>query len=186
MTASYPPDRGGVPRRERTNDVVIWLLLYVLSILGANWALLTFGLVNVAPGLLAPAGVYFAGITFSLRDAVRERLGYWRALAAVAVGALLSAFLSPQLALASGIAFGLSEGLDALVYEPLRKRGWLAAVAASNVVGFAVDSAVFLLLAFGSLEFLAGQLVGKGWMTLAAIAALWAWRRNRRPQWVYV
>jgi uncharacterized PurR-regulated membrane protein YhhQ (DUF165 family) len=170
--------------RERTRNDVIWLAGYVLSIVGANWLLVTFGVVPIGLGLAAPAGVFAAGLTFSLRDAVRERLGYWWALAAVALGALLSAFLSPQLALASGIAFGLSEGLDALVYEPLRKRGWLRAVAASNVVGFTVDSAVFLLLAFGSLEFLAGQVWGKALMTLAAIGVLGAWRQWRRGVYV--
>ena len=35
---------------------------YVATIFGANWALSTFGLVPVGFGLLAPAGVYFAGL----------------------------------------------------------------------------------------------------------------------------
>jgi hypothetical protein len=53
-------------------------------------------------------------------------------------------------------------------------------VAASNTVGLVVDSALFLLLAFGSLEFLAGQVVGKLWMTGLTVALLWLWRRMRR------
>jgi queuosine precursor transporter len=38
---------------------------------------------------------------------------------------------------------------------------------------------VFLSLAFGSLEYLVGQVLGKSWMTLAAavIAHLLGWRR---------
>lgn len=161
---------------------LLFLLAYVLTIFGANWAIVTFGLVPVGLGLMAPAGVYFAGLTFTLRDLVRERLGYWWALGAIAAGALLSAFVSPQFALASGLAFGLSEGLDAIVYEPLRRRTWIGAVAASNVAGFVADSVLFLLLAFGSLDFLAGQLVGKAWMTLLAVAVLWAIRQRRRAQ----
>ena len=39
----------------------------------------------------------------------------------------------------------------------------------------------FLTLAFGSLEFLAGQVVGKLWMTVLAVALLWAWRRRLAP-----
>jgi hypothetical protein len=35
-----------------------------------------------------------------------------------------------------------------------------------------------LWLAFGSLEFLPGQIVGKLWMTLLAVAALWELRRR--------
>jgi hypothetical protein len=60
--------------------------------------------------------------------------------------------------------------------RPLRRRGWLRAVAASNAAGLAVDSALFLWLAFGSLDFLAGQVLGKAWMTALAVALLWAIR----------
>ena len=42
-----------------------------------------------------------------------------------------------------------------------------------------VDSALFLWLAFGSLEFLQGQIVGKLWMTALAVAIIFAWRRTR-------
>jgi hypothetical protein len=45
----------------------------------------------------------------------------------------------------------------------------VAAVAASSVVGLIVDSIVFLWLAFGSLEFLPGQIVGKLWMVVLAV-----------------
>ncbi|GIW09764.1 MAG: hypothetical protein KatS3mg061_0821 [Dehalococcoidia bacterium] len=55
----------------------------------------------------------------------------------------------------------------------------MAAVFCSNVAGLVADSAIFLALAFGSLEFLAGQVVGKGWMTLLAVALLWSLRRGR-------
>jgi hypothetical protein len=45
----------------------------------------------------------------------------------------------------------------------------MAAVVASSVVGLVVDSLVFLALAFGSLEFIGGQIVGKLWAVLIAI-----------------
>ena len=99
-------------------------------------------------------------------------------MAAVIVGAALSAILSPALALASGTAFLLSEGLDLAVYTPLQRRNLVAAVAASNVVGFIVDSAVFLFLAFGSLAFIEGQLLGKAYMTLLALPGVWYLRRR--------
>jgi uncharacterized PurR-regulated membrane protein YhhQ (DUF165 family) len=44
------------------------------------------------------------------------------------------------------------------------------------VVGAAIDSAVFLWLAFGSLDFIAGQIVGKLWMTVVAAIILMAIR----------
>lgn len=155
------------------------LAAWIATIFCANWALTVFGFVPVGFGLVAPAGVYFAGLAFSLRDAVREKLGLRWAFAAIGAGALLSALVSPQYALASGVAFGLSELADALVYEPLRRRSWAWAVGASNVAGFCADSALFLLLAFGSLDFLAGQLLGKAWMTALAVAVVWVWRETR-------
>jgi len=45
-------------------------------------------------------------------------------------------------------------------------------------VGLVVDSVVFLWLAFGSLDFLLGQIVGKAWMVLLSIPFV-AWLRRR-------
>lgn len=156
---------------------MIFFIAYILTIFAANWAIGAFGVVPVGFGLFAPAGVYFAGLAFTLRDLIQERLGRRAVLIAIVVGALLSAVVSPQFALASGTAFLVSEFADFAVYTPLRQRGWLPAVVVSNVVGLVVDSALFLAMAFGSLEFLAGQIVGKFYMTMLAVALLWAGRR---------
>lgn len=158
---------------------LITLAAYIATIFAANLAITSVGIVPVGFGLLAPAGVYFAGLAFSLRDALQETLGRRWVIAAIVIGALVSASLSAQLALASGLAFLISELADFMVYSPLRERGWLGAVVASNLVGVIVDSALFLWLAFGSLEFLAGQIVGKLWMTALAVAVIYAWRRTR-------
>ena len=158
----------------------LWVAAYIGTIVAANWAITEFGLVPVGFGLVAPAGVYFAGLAFTFRDLVHETAGRVWSLIAIVVGALLSLILAdPIFAVASGIAFFVSESADLLVYSRLRSTGWMPAVLASNVVGFATDSVLFLLLAFGSLEFLAGQLVGKAWMTALAIGILWLWRRGR-------
>jgi queuosine precursor transporter len=161
---------------------MIPLIGYILVIVLANWAIQAFGLVPVGFGLLAPAGVYFAGLAFTLRDLVQEQLGRRWTVGAILAGAAISAALSPQLAIASGIAFLVSELADFAVYTPLRQRHWLLAVALSNTVGLVADSVLFLWLAFGSLEFLAGQVVGKGWMTLLAVALLWTVRRRLAPR----
>ena len=158
---------------------IVALIGYIATIFAANWAIVTFGLVPVGFGLLAPAGVYFAGLAFTLRDATQEYLGKRFAVLAVVAGASLSALVSPQFALASGAAFLLSELADFAVYTPLRARSWLAAVLASNVVGLVIDSALFLWLAFGSLDFLIGQVVGKAWITLLAVALISAYRFTR-------
>lgn len=160
------------------------LIGYIATIVAANWAIQTFGLVPVGFGLVAPAGVYFAGLAFTFRDLTQDQLGRRWTIGAILIGAVLSWFISPQFALASGLAFLVSELADFAVYTPLRERHWLGAVALSNTVGLVIDSALFLVLAFGSLDFLAGQIVGKAWMTALAVLILWGWRdlSQRRSQ----
>ena len=160
---------------------VVPLVGYIATIILANWAIQAFGVVPVGFGLLAPAGVYFAGLAFTLRDLVQEELGRLWTVAAIVLGAAVSALISPQFAIASGVAFLVSELADFAVYTPLRRRHWLAAVALSNTVGLVADSVLFLSLAFGSLDFLAGQVVGPAWMTILAVALLWTVRRRLAP-----
>jgi uncharacterized PurR-regulated membrane protein YhhQ (DUF165 family) len=158
---------------------VVFLIGYIATIFAANWAISTFGLVPVGFGLMAPAGVYFVGLAFTLRDLAQEHTGKRAVVVAVIVGAALSALVSPQFAVASGVAFLLSELADFAVYTPLRSRSWVGAVALSNTVGLLIDSALFLWLAFGSLAFIAGQIVGKAEMTVLAIVVLALIRSKR-------
>lgn len=153
---------------------------YLATVFGSNWAIHRYGLVPVGFGLRAPAGVYFAGLAFTLRDLTQRALGRSAVVAAIVAGAGLSVLVAPRYAVASGAAFLLSELCDFAIYTPLEQRGWMRAVAASNAVGLVVDSIVFLWLAFGSLAFLSGQVVGKTWMTLLAIAVLLPLRSRER------
>jgi hypothetical protein len=138
---------------------------YVLTIFAANWLIQHVGPVGVGFGLMAPAGVYAAGLAFTLRDVVQVTLGRLATVLAILIGAALSYLVSPAFAVASATAFLFSELADFAVYTPLERRSWLGAVTLSNTVGLLVDSVLFLWLAFGSLAFLPGQLVGKAWMT---------------------
>lgn len=155
---------------------MVWVILYAATIFAANWAIATFGLVPAGFGLMAPAGVYFAGLTLTFRDLTQERLGRKAVVVAILFGAALSALVSSRFALASGVAFLFSELADFGVYTPLRKRFWLWAMVPSNLVGAVLDSLIFLALAFGSLEFLVGQVLGKTWVTLLAVPFFWALR----------
>jgi len=165
-------------------------VLFVLTVYAANLAVTHWGVVSVGFGLVAPAGVYFVGLAFTLRDIVHRSLGRWVVIGAILLGALLSYLIEANaqlggpvsLALASAIAFLVSETSDLAVYEPLRRKGWLPAVVASNVVGLFADSLLFLWLAFGSLSFLWGQVVGKAWMTALAVVLILAARSLIRPQ----
>jgi queuosine precursor transporter len=133
----------------------------------------------VAPGIMAPSGVLMVGAALVLRDLVQRRLGVLVGIGAIMVGAALSAVLSPPaLVIASASAFLLSEFADFAIYTPLARRRLVAAVIASSIAGLVVDSIVFLWLAFGSLDFLIGQIVGKLWMVLLAIPLI-AYLRRR-------
>jgi uncharacterized PurR-regulated membrane protein YhhQ (DUF165 family) len=135
-------------------------------------------LVPVAPGLLAPSGVVTVGAALVLRDVVQRCLGLTAGLVAVVLGTALSALVAPgALVLASGAAFALSELADFAVYTPLQRRRLTLAVVASSIVGLVVDSVVFLTLAFGSLVFLPGQVVGKLWAVLIAVPLVRLLRR---------
>jgi queuosine precursor transporter len=167
------------------------LLTYAALPILANWMIGNVGtpipngphVIPVGFGLFAPSGVLCAGAALAMRDLVQELAGRRGAIGAIGAGAAISYLVaSPVIALASAVAFLLSELLDFAVYSPLRTRGrvyW--AVGASNTVGLLVDSAVFLGMA-GLLTpgLFAGQVVGKVWMTLLALAILWGTRRTRR------
>src|SRR6478672_5137156 len=172
----------------RRDEGIVFLVLFALTIPAANWLIGHAGtvcqpqgpcLVPVAPGLMAPSGVLMAGIALVLRDLVQRRLGVMASSLAILAGAALSALLAPPaLVIASAVAFLLSEFADLEVYTPLARRGLVLAVVASGVAGLVVDSIVFLWLAFGSLDFLPGQVVGKAWMVLLSIPLV-AWLRRR-------
>jgi hypothetical protein len=128
---------------------------------------------------MAPSGVLMIGLALVLRDMVQRRLGRAVGLAAIVAGAALSgAIAPPQLIFASTTAFLLSELADFAVYTPLQSRGLVLAVLASSVVGLIADSILFLWLAFGSLDFLAGQIVGKLWMVVLSLPFI-HWIRKR-------
>ena len=174
--------------RQRQIEGLVCLIAFGACIPLANWLIGNVGtfcvpdgpcLIPVAPGVTAPSGVLMVGLALVLRDLVQRRLGAKFALLAIAAGTLISAFLAPPaLVTASAIAFLFSELADFAVYTPLQRRRLVLAVFASSVTGLVIDSIVFLWLAFGSLEFLGGQIIGKAWMVLVALPLI-AWLRQR-------
>lgn len=128
----------------------------------------------------APSGVVWVGVAFSLRDLAQQALGRWWVLAAIACGAVLSYLVAPSLAVASGTAFAVSETADWLCWTPLADRGrYLSGLVLSNTVGSALDTLVFLWLAFHSLAFFRGQFVWKLAMTLPFAVGLIIVRSTR-------
>ena len=160
--------------------------------------------------LTAPGGTYLIGIALSLvelahRTAPTRREGFVNAQVMVACGfagsALLAAYLAVldrmapddalfhrlagtwRIVLGSLVAFAISETIDNSFGAWLRDRVHDAVrVVATNAVSVPLDSVVFLLVAFGSLKFIEGQIVVKYAVTVIfGIPLVLALRRFVRP-----
>jgi len=158
---------------------------YIATIPAANWMISHVGnvrfpggphVIGVGFGYEAPSGVLLIGLALVARDYVQQTLGRRATLIAIAIGVALSVLIAPAVAVASGVAFGLGELADFAVYTPLAERRLYLAVLASGVAGAAVDSLIFLRMAFGSTAFWQGNVLGKVWMSLAALPLIAAAR----------
>ena len=117
-------------------------IAYVVSIVLVN-----IGFVYVAPvpllGEMFPPMSLLVGVIFILRDFAQREIGH-KVLGAMAIGAVLSYLMAdPFVAIASVVAFIISELADWAVYtftkKPLGQR-----ILISSAVGTPIDSAVFL------------------------------------------
>jgi uncharacterized PurR-regulated membrane protein YhhQ (DUF165 family) len=120
----------------------------------------TFTLLTVT----APSGVVFAGLSFVLRDLLQIYGGRFWAYVAIAIGSALSVMVSPSLALASALAFALSEIVDMVIFTRMLPTGLGWAGISSNVIASAIDTIVFLGIAFGAssvTQFGGGQFLAK-------------------------
>lgn len=146
--------------------------VFVALVVASNLLTATYGMVLG----ITTAGTATAGLVLVARDAVRETVGLWWSFACVAAGAGISYFMAgPALALASGAAFAIAECFDAFVYEPLRARGRVKALAWSNVVGAVADSVAFLAIAgFPMWPGIVGQVVTK-WLFAVVLPLLILW-----------
>lgn len=154
------------------------LFAYIATIIVANWMTAYFGLVPIGFSLMVTAGTFAAGLALIARDWVQVAFGRRVVLVAIIVGAVVSALTSnTAIALASGIAFLVSELVDLGVFTPIRGRSLALAVLISSVVSAPVDTVLFLWLAgFGiTWQAVAGQFIVK--TTLALVVAGWlTWR----------
>lgn len=150
---------------------------YLACIVAANAVLNEWGMVVVL-GTMLPAGVWFAGASFTVRDILDDLGGRRWVLAAIVAGGLVSYLFAPSFALASGVSFLVSESFDWAVYSPLRQRHRWVAIVLSNVVGSTVDSLLFLHLAFHSTNGWLALTVAKAIVTAPFLVGMWLWRRR--------
>jgi hypothetical protein len=154
------------------------------TVIAANWATATFGVVPLGVlGLSVTAGTFAAGAALVARDTVDEAGGRLAVAVAVGAGCLLSLLLAPAaIAVASAAAFTVAELVDWAVYRwGRRRRGRPFGVVASSVVAAPLDTIVFLSLAgfpvAGST--VAGQWLVKVGLAIASAVVI-AWREGRR------
>ena len=160
---------------------------YVFCMWASNWMIGNVGteipggphVIGVGFGLSAPSGVVTIGIALALRDLLqfssstadspwRDRTSIISTGIAIALGAAVSATTADSaLVVASTSAIVLGEVSDWMGFTSTsprsgsRVRGWAVAVGVGGLLGAVVDSVVFLSLAFGSLQLLPGQVIGK-------------------------
>lgn len=172
---------------------------YIGTIVAANYAIGHWGTptfpggphtIPVGFGYTAPSGVLFVSLALLTRNVVQWAMGRPQKprkidvaamLALIAVGAGVSfGIAAPQVAVASSLAFASSELLDFALFTWVAPR-WGRAVLAGGLAGAVADSLVFLYVAFGSLAFWQGQVLGKSYGIILAALVIAA-RRARFPR----
>jgi queuosine precursor transporter len=144
--------------------------IYVVAILLANWLTARFGLIPVGFGQVATAGTWAAAAVIVARNLTQNDLGRIRVVVLMVVGVALSWWLAtPQLAVASGAAFALSESADMAIYTPLRVVGLARAVLPASIIAGIIDTYVFLWIAgFPVNSSAPGQLIAKSAVAMIA------------------
>lgn len=125
--------------------------LYLAGIVTANLLVTHYG-----PWITPYAAFALIGADLTTRDFLHDRLAGWQRWtclgAMIAVGGLLSYALNADAAMiakASVVAFVAAAVVDTLVYAALYRTDRDFRVNASNVAAAAVDSVLFLWIAFG-------------------------------------
>jgi queuosine precursor transporter len=128
-----------------TFKAVAWVGAYIASIVLVNWLF-----VAVAPFPTPYGGIYLAnivvGFVFVLRDYAQREIGHKILLATALAGIITYYAAGPELAIASIIAFLVSELVDWGIYsfwnKPLQQR-----ILVSSLIAVPLDTVVFQNLA---------------------------------------
>ena len=131
---------------------MFYTLIYVCAIVAANLAVAHFG-----PRAMPAIAFLLIGLDLTLRDRIHDQWKgqhLWpRMCALIAVAGAVSYAVNPasgMIAVASVTAFSLASLADAGTYQLLARRSWSTRANGSNIVGAAIDSLIFPILAFGA------------------------------------
>lgn len=119
--------------------------IYIVLIVLVNWGFTVTPLIPLPTGDMFPPMSLVVGFVFVSRDFAQREIGH-SVIVAMLVGAVLSYFMAdPYVALASLVAFLISEGADWAIYtwtkKPFEQRILLSSIASTPI-----DSAVFLAM----------------------------------------
>jgi len=140
------------------------IALYLIAIIAANVTVAIWG-----PAVSVLNAFLFIGFNITARDRLHDA---WQGqhlkrnmFLLILAGSVLSFILGAgRIAIASFLAFALSESADAVIYHLLRDRAKLLQVNGSNVISAGIDSVAFPLIAFGwppLLGIMLGQFLAK-------------------------
>src|SRR6266849_8604423 len=124
---------------------VVLACTYVGLVILANWLASRY-VVSVGFGRMAPAGVFCIGGVLVLRDWLQQLRGllwtmplvYGAGLASWAIGDAAGWTSLEKIAVASVVAFTISETVEAIVFTPIRRRNLTVGVGLSATAGNAL------------------------------------------------
>lgn len=119
-------------------------IIYILCVVGINLAFSYIPPVVLSDGAIWSIGSVIAGAVFVARDYAQREVGHRLAVILMFAAAAISYLMAdPFVALASVMAFGVSEVIDYLVYT-LSKLEFKKRVILSSLLSVPVDTFVFL------------------------------------------
>ncbi|MBZ0264853.1 VUT family protein [bacterium] len=148
-------------------------LLYIVLIVGAN-ILASLWLLPLPFGMAVPAGVFLIAPIFTLRDRIQLDRGAKYVYILIFIGAIVSwlmgvltdSHLLGRVAFAGVVAFVASESLDTMIFS-YYKHSFVKRILVSNLFSTALDTILFIWIAFGwQTNLMTGQWILK--MLLAA------------------
>lgn len=156
---------------------MLTVFTYIALIAGVNWLFDVTPLVELPGGDLWSPAALVVGFVFVVRDFAQRRVGHhilWAMLAGIAISWFMA---SPQLALASALAFALGELVDWALYTFTRK-SFSQRILISSIFGAPLDSLAFLsFIGIASVTSVTVMSISK---LFGAILVFWLVRRREK------
>ena len=121
-----------------------WTAVYIATIPAVNYAFIHAPFIDLpGGGNFTPLSI-IVGLILVLRDFVQREIGHFVFIPLI-IGAALSYWLAgPEIALASGLAFLISEVIDWAIYT-FTKKPLSARIMLSSMVAAPIDTIVFMI-----------------------------------------